>query len=199
MKRAILVLKQAIIPEGLTGVFYGVDQGALVCLQANKRIKAAIGDFDSVSEEEKQAIFNNSEQIIQLNTHKDLSDTAEALALVSDERFDEILVLGGLSGRFDHTWANLQLLQRYPHIIWMDQKNRLTVLQPGTHVIFKKDYSYVSFFSFSTGEITLQGMAYPLHQYVMEPLDSLGLSNEILKEQGTVHCTMPVLCVQSKD
>ena len=114
MKRAILVLKNAKIPKEIEGTFYGIDQGALQCVRAERPCAMAIGDFDSVNDSEFQEIKNNSTTIRKLNCKKDQSDTAEAVELVLNEDFDEVVLLGGLFGRFDHTWANFLLLQKFP-------------------------------------------------------------------------------------
>lgn len=199
MKRAVLVLKNAVIPKGLDGDYYGADKGALLCLEAGKTLCGAVGDFDSVCSADRKKILAAAKTVQVLNCHKDESDTAEALRMIMDKDYDEIVVLGGLSGRFDHTWANLQLLRRYPSLIWMDEKNCLRILSPGKHTISKNGYQYISFFALKTGLISLQGVEYPLDKYRMTPLDSLGLSNEILAEEMQVSCSMDVLCVQSHD
>lgn len=199
MKRAILALKNASIPFSLEGDYYGADQGALAILNANKPLKAAIGDFDSVSQEEFKRIQECAETMIQLKCRKDESDTKEAIDFIKKQDYNEIVVLGGLFGRFDHTWANLQLLQCNPDLIWMDEKNRLRIFQPGRHVIFKEDYHYISFFSLKKGKITLECMEYPLKDYELQPLDSLGLSNEIIGESGILECDVPILCIQCHD
>lgn len=197
--RAILVLKNAIIPDGLTGDFYGADQGALCCLKQGETLELAIGDFDSVKEEEKNWIVSQAKEVIQLCPRKDQSDTSEALEIILKRGYDEIVVCGGLFGRFDHTWANIQLLLKHPSLIWLDEKNRITILEAGEHEIKKAGYHYISFFSLKEGELTLRNMEYPLEDYTMKPLDSLGLSNEIIGELGYVKCSMPVLCIQCHD
>lgn len=197
--RAILVLKNAIIPQELTGDFYGADQGALCCLKQGKKLELAIGDFDSVSQEEKAWIFNQAKEVIQLCPRKDRSDTCEALEIILKRGYDEVVVCGGLFGRFDHTWANIQLLLRNPSICWMDEKNRILILKEGKHEIKKEGYRYISFFSLKEGKISLRNMEYPLEDYIMKPLDSLGLSNEIIGEVGYIECSMPILCIQCHD
>jgi len=199
MRRAILALKNASIPSCLEGEFFGADKGALAVLAAKKPLKAAIGDFDSVSQDEYQAIKDAAEILIQLQCRKDESDTKEAIAHIKKQGYDEIVVIGGLFGRFDHTWANLQLLQCNPDLIWMDEKNRIKIFQPGRHLVYKDDYQYVSFFALQKGKITLENMEYPLDKYEMEPLDSLGLSNEIIGEFGILECDVPTLCIQCHD
>ncbi len=199
MKTAALVLKNAVIHPHPDWDYFGADRGALLIIEAGLPLKGAVGDFDSVSEEERSQIEKAAEILIRLNCHKDQSDTAEALTLIKQLDYQKIIVLGGLSGRFDHTWANLQLLRRFPELVWEDEKNRLRILKPGSHEVVKEDYPYISFFSLEEGLITLEGMEYPLKEYWLHPLNSLGLSNVLLSKTGRVSCTMPVLCVQSRD
>lgn len=199
MKQAILVLKNADQAIELAGDYFGADQGALRVLAWNKPLVAAIGDFDSVTEDELAMIQNQAKTVIHLNCHKDNSDADEAIQYILQLGYTDILIWGGLDGRFDHTYANLQLLQRYPQLTWMNPRNRLRILQPGNHHLIKEGYQYCSFFALEEGEITLENVEYPLHQYFMTPLDSLGLSNEMKTESCDVFCTMSVLCVQCHD
>ena len=197
MSRVTIVLGESDIkPEGCV---IGVDYGAFVCARDGVEMILACGDFDSVSQEEFKRIQECAETMIQLKCRKDESDTKEAIDFIKKQDYNEIVVLGGLFGRFDHTWANLQLLQCNPDLIWMDEKNRLRIFQPGRHVIFKEDYHYISFFSLKKGKITLESMEYPLKDYELQPLDSLGLSNEIIGESGILECDVPVLCIQCHD
>ncbi len=199
LKKANLVLKNAEIDECLEGDFFGADQGALQIIKSNHVLTGAIGDFDSVSETEKELIKENCTHYIELNAMKDKSDTQEAIDFLYKMGYTDITVVGGLSKRFDHTWANVQLLRKYSNLTWIDECNCLSILPIGKTNIKKDKYKYVSFFSLAKGKISLRNFKYEIDNYELDELDSLCLSNEILDEYAEVENTMPVLCIKSHD
>ncbi len=199
MKTAILVLKDANIIQSVKGDYIGVDQGALQIIKQGLPLSTAIGDFDSITVDEKAYIEKNTTNFIALNPMKDTSDTQEAIILAEKLGYKKIVVMGGLSKRFDHTWANMQLLRKYPHVVWMDDHNKIQILSQGESTIEKENYHYISFFALKSGIITIENLKYQLKQYALDELDSLCLSNEFNDKQASIITTMPVLCIQSKD
>ncbi len=200
MKRAILVLSNAIYDPMLEGDYIGADKGAFILLGWLHPCRFAIGDFDSVSQIEKELILNNANEVKLLNCHKDQSDMAEAMDWIESNDYEEVVLLSETTGRFDHTYACLQrLVKSSLPFTWIDSKNKIQILKSGKHKIQKEIYPYISFFSLEKGKITLKDVEYPLNNYEMDVLDSLGLSNVILNEFCLVENDMKVLCIQSKD
>lgn len=64
-----------------------------------------IGDFDS-EESPKESPCRK----ITLNREKDNTDLFEAVSLAYEMGYHEILALGALGGRFDHSYANIAML-----------------------------------------------------------------------------------------
>ena len=91
--------------------YIGVDRGAWRLLERDLPLDLALGDFDSVSEEELFAIRSACDRIIILQAEKD--DTDMELALVMALEYSDSLpiqIYGGLGkgrGRLDHLIANL--------------------------------------------------------------------------------------------
>ena len=74
----------------------GVDKGAFIALKKGIKLDLAIGDFDSVNEEEFACLFGSVNNIVKLNPIKDVTDTYEAYKHVRE--YDEIVILGGSFG-----------------------------------------------------------------------------------------------------
>ena len=85
----------------------GVDHGAYICALQGVEMKAAIGDFDSVSKTQVIQIQQMAERMEQLPSHKDETDTEEAVLYALAHGYDDIWVYGALGGRLDHELANL--------------------------------------------------------------------------------------------
>lgn len=64
---------------------------------------------------------------------------------MQEKGYDEIVLYGALSGRIDHTFANIRLLMyRYPHLVLLDDRQKITLLSKGEHVIKKHIHMYLS-------------------------------------------------------
>ena len=178
--------------------FIGVDKGALICLKRGIKMHMMIGDFDSISSEEKRDLINRNEQMHMLSCHKDVSDSEAAVLWAKQQGYQRIVLFTDMSGRFDHCYVNYRLVEKYGCEL-IDHQNRIFLIEEGTKIIEKLNYQYVSFFACDEAIVSLDGFAYPLHDYVLKSTDVLCLSNEILKEKGIVTTTGKLWCVQSND
>lgn len=147
-----------------------------------------VGDFDSGSLE------TAFPQVIRVRPEKD--DTDMELAVSQGEKlgYRKFVIYGALGGRFDHGYANLQMIagmkERGLEAVLVDEQNQISVLKDET-VSLQRDerYPYLSLFSFSEESegVTLTGMKYPLVDYLLKNTSAgLSVSNEILGESGTV-------------
>ena len=66
-----------------------------------------LGDFDSIGTED----LPEAAEILQLPPEKDRTDTQLAVSLALSRGAAEIVIIGGLSGRLDHTLSNVSLLE----------------------------------------------------------------------------------------
>lgn len=91
--------------------YIGIDRGALFLLQHQRPVDLAIGDFDSLTAAELQAVKQQVKTVIQAPAEKDDTDTqlalVETLRLYSEAQID---VIGATGGRLDHLLANLWLV-----------------------------------------------------------------------------------------
>ena len=137
-----------------------------------------IGDYDSGQLPENR-------EVIRLPMEKDMTDSEAALDLAVSEGGENIIILGGLGGRFDHTMGNIGLLAKYcgrlHELAFVDGYNRVSMLEPGCYDIPKNNYRYMGLIAYggSVKDLTLRGVKYPLTKYPLRDDTSLGVSNEI--------------------
>lgn len=148
-----------------------------------------LGDFDSYKGE-----LNYDVEIIRCSPQKDDTDTLMAVKLAISRGYDDIIILGALGGRFDHTIANIQTLKyAIEHNVKAeikDGRNRIFMLNSGEYE-FEKTDDYFSIFAFSESiKISfLKGVKYPLENYTIYQNFPIGASNEIISEKAVLNLT----------
>ncbi|MEF2967257.1 thiamine diphosphokinase [Paenibacillus sp. M1] len=184
----------------------GADRGALFLVEHGIRPDISVGDFDSVTQEELDSIKNNSKEIIACDAvNKDLTDTELAFDLAIERHAGEIVMIGVLGSRLDHTLANIQMMLRgmqhqINSVIW-DTNNYVTLTGTSCE-IEDRGYTYVSLLPLTT-EVTgihLEGFMYPLDDATLKMGQSLGVSNRLKGKRGTIRIESGLLLIiQSKD
>jgi thiamine pyrophosphokinase len=184
----------------------GADRGALFLVEHNIEPNLAIGDFDSVTEQEMQKIKAHSIEMMTCDAiNKDLTDTELAYELAVEKQPKEIILVGATGTRLDQTFANIQMmskgLQHQIKTFIVDKNNYITLIGSSC-TVEARGFSYVSLLPLTpqvTG-ITLEGFMYPLDQATLKMGHSLGVSNKLLGQSGTVHIDSGLLLIiQSKD
>ena len=201
MSAVIVALKLAKQMPKIKADYIGVDKGTLALLQQHLPVTLAIGDFDSVNEEEMQQIETSVTEVIHLPCVKDDTDSEAAIQEALRRGYDEIYLVGALGGRADHAYVNLRLAyQHQQKIILWDEQNRMEAFTEGTYQIKKENYTYIGFFTEEEAEISLENFKYDLTHRRLTKQDLYTVSNEVNGEEGTLtvhHGT--VLVIQSKD
>lgn len=194
MKTAILVTPLAIdVPDFDDADYIGVDAGALMILESNHKLKLAVGDFDSMSDLDFKRLACPIEKHPVM---KDETDSELALRLCKE--YDRIILYGGLTGRIDHTIANIRLIMyRFPNVILMDDKQMIRVFKEGNYVI-DNTYQHISFYAIEKSQITLSGFLYNLNSTFISESDIYTTSNSLVEDEGLVKVEKGrILCVQS--
>ena len=150
-----------------------------------------IGDFDS-----SQLPKTSNAEILALPMEKDFTDTEAALDLAIKRGSEHVVIIGGLGRRFDHTLANLGILAKYykklSHLAFMDGYNYVYMLSPGSYRLQKKiygtEYKYLGVSSYSDycENLSIKGCKYPLEDYTLPKVTSLGASNEIISYDAEI-------------
>jgi len=184
----------------------GADSGARFLITNGLRPDIAIGDFDSVSEEDLLEIRKISGQTIACDPiDKDYTDTEMAIRLALDLQPTEIILLGALGTRFDHSLANVHLLalssQQQVKMTIIDDHNKISLISDQL-IIEQQGYPNVSLLplSLKVEGITLDGFQYPLTDAELTIGQSLGISNVLISSTGTISIrTGLLLVIQSRD
>jgi thiamine pyrophosphokinase len=189
----------------------GADRGALFLVRHGLTPDLALGDFDSVSPDELADIraasrrFEDCDPVL-----KDWTDTEMAFVRALEGRPEppqEIVLLGALGSRFDHSLANVHLLrkglERGISCRIVDGHNEVRLVDhSASATLHRGAYANVSLLplTLEVRGITLLGFQYPLHNATLTIGQSLGISNVLLEPTGVVTVEEGLLLViQSRD
>ncbi|GAC40706.1 thiamine diphosphokinase [Paenibacillus popilliae] len=173
-------------------VVIGADRGALALANQGICPDVAIGDFDSVTEDERIQIRNCSKHYHDFDAiDKDYTDTELAFHTALAWRPAQITLLGATGTRLDHTLGNIHLLR-----VGLDQGIQCQIVDAHNMIrltnseltLPRQPYSYMSLLPLSmtvTG-ITLKGFAYPLVDATLQIGQSLAISNQFAAKEGSV-------------
>lgn len=163
------------------------DGGWDHALQAGLTPDLLIGDFDSM-----KGCAPSDIEIITFPAEKDDTDTGLCLKTAISRGCTDILIAGGLGGRFDHSVANIQLMlgvvDLVDHIAIKNGRNYCTVLKNGEIQLQKKEGFHLSVFSMTEQSrgVCLSGVKYLLSDYTLTGTFPLGVSNEFADDYATV-------------
>lgn len=201
-------LVKSLINETEEDIFIiGADRGALSLIQSGIKIDLAIGDFDSVTEEERETINTYSREVVGLNPLKDATDLELAIdnalfeCRIKRGYYNTIYLFAATGTRLDHTFANINLLYKvlkenddYMKIkaYIIDGHNRIRLLDERKRHVFYKDQlfgKYVSFLPFmgKVDKVTLKGFKYETDEAEFTEGNSLGISNEAKEDMLSVY------------
>ncbi|MBO5609993.1 MAG: thiamine diphosphokinase [Eubacterium sp.] len=184
---------------------FGVDRGCIYLLENNLPISKAVGDFDSLSEEEKIIIdrFFDEEQ---LNPIKDDTDTEHALKMAISMKPDKIMILGCTGTRLDQTFASIRLLKLAAdegiEAFLLDKNNRIRVVK-GISILSKNDSygRYISILPFgeTISGLKIRGFKYDATDLTIDAASSLGVSNELTHDAGIISCDDYYILMETHD
>lgn len=189
--------------------FVGADHGAIVLLENNITPNAAVGDFDSLTEEEWCRIKELVPDIEDYQAEKNETDTELAILKALEITPEQIYITGVTGGRLDHYESNLQTIYRLqkeyleiPMYI-INKTNCLQFLFAGEHQLKEEPfYKYLSFYPFAGNveNMTLRGVKYETTNLAMPIGSGRFTSNEIVNEKATASFTEGCcLMIRSKD
>ena len=169
-----------------------------------ERCDFVVGDFDST----KERAFCSRAKIIRVPAEKNETDTQLAIDTAIDNGASEIYIVGGLSGRLDHTLSNLYLLEALANngifACICDGKNRVRYLKERSSLLIPRDdYKYFGLILAENQAkgVSIDGAKYPLSNAKLERSNpSLAISNEVLDSFAMVSCKKGgIFVIESKD
>lgn len=168
-----------------------------------------LGDFDSLSDEERRAVEvlkgEIPERVITLPVEKDDTDTMAAIRLGLERGYRDFRIYGGTGGsRLDHTIANIQSLlfiKNHDAVGYLMDGNGMIFVIKNETVDFRENmHGMMSLFSL-TGKsegVTISGMKYPLNDYTLTNDFPIGISNSFIGQAASVTVKNgEVLCMVS--
>ncbi|MBE6675295.1 MAG: thiamine diphosphokinase [Ruminococcaceae bacterium] len=185
--RAFIYVGGSIYPENITehpkgeDLRIAADGGYANAKRLGERIDIAVGDFDSFA---KQKIDEGVE-LVELPAEKDLTDSQVCVETAISRGADEIIIIGGLSGRLDHTLANLSVLQdlhaRHIHGYITDGNNRAHYIKATSHLVARSAYKYLSLIAVdeTCKGVSIKGCKYELKNQPVHRRLQVAVSNEI--------------------
>ncbi|MEC5422739.1 thiamine diphosphokinase [Virgibacillus sp. C22-A2] len=188
-------------------IWIGADRGTLHLIKNNLPVNYAVGDFDSINEDEKQAIQQSAAYYKEYPSEKDEADLEIALSKAFDLSPKTIYLFGVTGGRLDHELITIQLLYSIINKgikgIILDQSNYLELTLPGSYLLeHDDDYPAISFIPYTqyVKGITLAGFYYPLVNQTITWGSTLSISNKLLLNNGTFSFEEGILLlVKSRD
>lgn len=174
-------------------VYAGVDAGYLKLLEKGIEPVFVLGDFDSLEEGQKPPV-----DAIRVPIRKDEPDSELAVGEAIKDGYSRIILWGAISGRLDHTLANIRLaVWKYPGLILQDEKQKAFVLLPGRYSI-EPEYRHLSFFAMEPSVFSESNVSYPLDHRVIDQQDLYTLSNSFLEGPAEIEVhSGRILCVLS--
>lgn len=175
-----------------SGLVIGVDRGAIFAVEETIHVDIAIGDFDSITIEEKELLNSKTDKILSYPANKDDTDTEIALLYVLEKYPDaKVFIYNWYGGRVDHLYSLLMLAlqKRFEPIVsnvrFISRKNDIAFYTPGEHTIHKKNQmNYLSYVLLTqVKKLTLEDVKYSLLKEDFNHPQAL-ISNEFLSKKA---------------
>lgn len=153
----------------------------------------AVGDFDSLTEEELLELEEKGVQIIRYPERKDFTDLELALQLAVDRGAGEVIVFAALGFRWDQTLANLLLPAAVQfnqlQVRLIDGEQEITLLRGGeTLVLTGQPGDTISLVPVggNAGGVTTHDLEYPLQRETLYLGSTRGVSNVMLSPSARI-------------
>lgn len=180
-----------------------VDAGVDLALILGLGVDLAIGDFDSLAEDQLERIDEIASEVRRFDRHKDATDLELALEAALDVAGDatRTVVVGVEGGRPDHGLANLALLSRprYERLgIEVHLAHGIAWPVHSKHTVTGDARTMLSVVPMlGDAMVSITGVTWPLDHFLVEAGSTLGVSNEALGGEValTVHSGTAMLIV----
>lgn len=160
------------------------DAGFLTAKRMGVTPQILVGDLDSVGSIE----IPDGVELMQVPAEKDFTDTQMAVTVALERGARELVIVGGLDGRLDHTLSLLGILEslwerkdgRVAAVV-TSGKNRARFLRNSGVILAKEHYRYFSLIAADekVKGVSLEGCKYPLKKGQILRTHQWAVSNEI--------------------
>ena len=157
------------------------DSGYTNARTLGDSVQILVGDFDSFD----RSKIEGKPEIVTVPAEKDFTDTQLAVETAIKRGATDIVIIGGMSGRLDHTLSNLAILKdlcdKQIYCLITDGKNRVRYIRSTSTLISRSGYKYLSLIA--DGEkvkgVSIEGCKYPLENATLTSAYQYAISNEI--------------------
>lgn len=182
------------------------DRGLTAAKELQLTPQLIMGDFDSVDTTLLEEYRHKSE-IMNFPPEKDYTDSHLAIWEAIKRGMKEICIMGATGTRIDHLLGNIGLLNlgldADVDMEIVDSWNRIRMIN--REYMLQKDQQfgrYISLIPFDAcvQGITLTGFKYPMVNGCLQREVSMGISNELVEEQGEITIQKGrLLIIESRD
>ena len=157
------------------------DSGYHTAVAIGERVDLLLGDFDSIGDMPQDSGI----EIQQVPAEKDYTDTQLAVEIAIDRGATDIIIIGGLSGRLDHTLSTLAILEelhaRKIYGTVTDGQSRARYMKSSSTLIARSPYKYLSIIAADevVKGVDIEGCKYPLKKATLRRCHQFAVSNEI--------------------
>lgn len=157
------------------------DAGLANAQRLGERVDIFLGDMDSVGNLKPP----KDAELLTFPPEKDLTDAQLAVETAVGRGADEIVIIGGLDGRLDHTLSVLGILAdlsgRGVHATAVSGYNRARYIKSTSTLIPRSGYTYLSLLAAEAKVrgVSVEGCKYPLKNAVLTDRLQYAISNEI--------------------
>lgn len=159
-----------------------------------------VGDMDSINPEVRQHFADRGVPIKKFPRRKDFTDTQLVLTRACEMGAKDILLLGTLGKRLDHTMSNL-----YSAIDLVQKGIKITYLSPSCYIYLVNkeieiageigDLISVLSLSEESRGVTTVGLEFPLDHVVLEQRNPYAISNVLNENRGIISVEEGILAV----
>lgn len=176
------------------------DGGANYAYQMGILPDMLIGDFDSILPEVREFFIGQGVIIKKFPRHKDFTDTQLAMEYARENGAEEIILLGTLGKRLDHTIANLysgiDYVLRNIYVYHYSPDCTIHITKQDTKITGRPGdiVSVLPLGDVATG-VTEIGFEYSLNKAVLESRNPYSVSNVLVREEGLIQLESGILAI----
>ena len=180
------------------------DAGYAVLSQYGIIPDLIVGDFDSLDKyPQLLKTLSGHPNVIQSPVEKDDTDMMLAVRKGLELGFKSFIINGGLGGRLDQTYANIQILayiaENDASGILYGQEMNVTAVRNSKIELFPDKLQTGIISVFCHGDkaegVTIKGLKYPLKDAALNCTYPIGISNEILGNNAVISVREGVLII----
>ena len=168
------------------GDIYCADGGANFCYELTLIPKEIYGDLDSIKDEVKKFYQEKDIKFIKFQVEKDYTDSELVLNEIQN-KYDIIYCIAGLGGSIDHELTNINLLAKYPNLIFISEKEKIFKIDSDSKFngMINTKISFV-IFSDQVKGLTLKGFKYSIENLDIKKGEARCISNIIVENKANL-------------